>query len=138
MQDHVLNTILIAEDDMEDQEIITSAFKSVKGTYNLVFAANGQLALDELIRLSDNKRPPLLIILDMNMPIKDGLTTLKEIRDTFQYQDIPVVMYSNSGSPSLIKSCQTHGCTDYVIKPFVYEEIISDVEKMLTYCNKIA
>jgi DNA-binding response OmpR family regulator len=90
--------------------------------------------LDTLTKLSVNKQLPDLIILDINMPGKDGLNTLKEIRLSSEYLNVPIVMYSNSDSDTLVNSCRNAGCTDYIVKPSLFQEVIDGVEKMLKYC----
>jgi len=125
-------TILIADDDEEEQEIMAMAFAEVGYPCQLHFFINGQDLMDQLV---GNQEVPELIILDMNMPGKDGLSTLKEIRELAVYSKVPVVIYTNSSAPSHIQYCKLAGCTDYILKPSVYSEVIDSLKKIVAYCG---
>ena len=130
------NTILIAEDDEDEHEILTTVFTKLSAHYTLVFTTNGEETLSELTRLAGKKDLPVLIILDVNMPVKDGLSTLKAIRDASEYREVPIVMYSNSGLAPHVNACVDAGCTDYIVKPPLFNDVINSVKRMLQHIQR--
>ena len=73
--------ILIVDDDLDDREIIRDAFMSNhKNHREYVFIENGDLLL-QYLEEADNEKSPVLIMLDLNMPGKDGREALKEIKE---------------------------------------------------------
>ena len=79
-------TVLYADDDIDDKVWVSDACKNVNGSLDMVFVENGKQVLAYL----QSHCPPLLIVLDLNMPELDGRQTLKTIRDNPSFQHIPV------------------------------------------------
>lgn len=71
------NFILLAEDDEDDQELIRIAFSKVSGEYQFKIVNNGQ---ELLASLSEQDNLPCLIILDLNMPVLNGIQTLMALK----------------------------------------------------------
>ncbi|HYE54233.1 MAG TPA: response regulator [Chitinophagaceae bacterium] len=126
--------ILIAEDDEDDREFIKLAFKKAATTQSLQMASNGQEVLDCLGKLPE-KEFPCLIVLDLNMPVLDGLQTLEALNEKPDFRKIPKVIFTTSGSDEDKARCLSKGASDYFVKPHNMSEIVKTVETMLRYCN---
>ena len=126
--------ILIAEDDDDDKEFLRLAFKKAATTQSIQMASNGLEVLDYLRRLSD-KELPCLIVLDLNMPVLDGLQTLEALNEKPDFQNIPIVIFTTSSSDEDRERCLSKGASDYFVKPDNMTEIVKTVETMLQYCN---
>jgi DNA-binding response OmpR family regulator len=104
-----MKKILIAEDD----KYLASAYKLKleREGYTIQIAEDGQETLNSL----DSFKPDL-IILDIMMPVKDGFITLKELRANSLYQNIPVIVASNSGLKEDKEKSMSFGATDFIVK----------------------
>lgn len=126
--------VLLAEDDDDDKEFIKLAFKKVSSKHQLHIADNGQEALNYLLNLTENNLP-CLIVLDLNMPVLNGLQTLDAISKIPKFQNIPVVIFSTSDSFDDKIRCLSQGATEYIVKPSDMSSIVKTVDNMLRYCN---
>lgn len=126
---------LIVDDDHEDHQIIREAFtmfSSVAGSFHYV--DNGQRALDFLTRYQSVSELPSLIVLDINMPLLNGLETLKILKEHDTYKMIPVVIFSSSYNPADIEMARQHGAADYITKPNSFSQYKEIVDKLSVYC----
>lgn len=113
--------ILLAEDDPDDQYLFTEALDNLDIRERPVLLGNGQEVLNYLrqaIVLPD------LIFLDINMPIKDGLTALSEIRAMAELKDLPVIVFSTTASPTSVETAWKLGATRYATKPSGFEPLV--------------
>jgi len=94
--------------------------------YNVEFAQNGDEAL-EYLRLDHNRLS--LVLMDILMPCKDGLETLREMRTL--RPDLPVIMLSGASSPSNIVTAMKTGAVDFLSKPLSHEDLRKAIEKAL-------
>src|SRR5215471_8257996 len=123
--------ILAAEDNVADQVLLETAFK-VKGyEEKIAFVTNGT----ELITFLNNSRNnlPIFILLDLNMPQKDGLQTLKEIKGDIEFKNIPVNIFSVACGRHEISSCYESGANSYIVKPGSFDGLLQVVENIYTY-----
>ncbi len=101
--------VLVVEDDSALQHMYQ--LKLQKEGYRVSVASNGVEGMDRL-----KEAIPDIILLDILMPIKDGLTLLREIRTIAEFRYIPVVMLTNVSEPEY-KDTATHlGIDDYIVK----------------------
>ncbi|HZG00086.1 MAG TPA: response regulator [Chitinophagales bacterium] len=129
-----LQMVLLAEDDDDDKEFIKLAFEKASATHRLHIADNGQEALNYLLPLPENDLP-CLIVLDLNMPVLNGLQTLEALNKIPKFQKIPVVIFSTSDSIEDKNRCLSKGAADYLVKPSNMTEIVESVNSMLRYCG---
>lgn len=127
--------ILIAEDDDDDKEFLMIAFHKVTDRHKVHVAANGQEALEYLSGISDEKELPCLIVLDLNMPVLNGLQTLEALKDKPKFEKIPKVIFTTSDNDSDKVRCLSQGATDYIVKPSNMSEIQKSIQSMLGYCS---
>ncbi|WP_276374631.1 response regulator [Chryseolinea sp. H1M3-3] len=126
------HTIFLAEDDEDDQELIRLAFTTLKLKHQLEIVNNGQEMLDAL---DGQSTLPCLIILDLNMPILNGIQTLKELKENPRFTKIPKVILTTSDSEENKSKCYSYGATGYFVKPSRMTEIVTTVEKIVSYCH---
>jgi CheY-like chemotaxis protein len=128
------NLILLADDDIDDQEIIKEIFASHATDLTIMTVDNGEEALHALQLLHAKHIAPCLIILDLNMPKMNGRQTLLRIKAQPALQHVPIVLFSTSNNPSDKEFARMHGA-DYVIKPFSYENMEGVVKGFIDQCE---
>ncbi len=117
-------TILLGEDELEVRSYLEMALKC--HGYSIESAQDGEEVLSCLER--DRARISL-VLLDIMMPRKDGLETLRDIR-RFD-RDLPVIMLSGASSPLRVVEAMKSGATDFIPKPVSHEDLCSAIEKAL-------
>jgi CheY-like chemotaxis protein len=129
------NVILMADDDDDDRLLTRDALAEAGLDGDLHFVQNGEELLDYLCRRGQYKQAtaaprPGLILLDLNMPLKDGREALREIRADPELRRIPVVVLTTSKADTDIGSIYELGANSFISKPFQFEALV-DVMKML-------
>ncbi len=129
-------TILVAEDDEEDRMLAREALEESRLVNSLQFVSNGEDLMDYLHQRGRYAEPgsapcPGLILLDLNMPLKDGREALREIKADPHLRRIPVVVLTTSHAEEDI--CRTYdmGANSYIAKPVTFAGLV-DVMKSLT------
>ncbi len=120
--------ILIAEDDEDDFLLLSEALARILPEVPVVWVRNGEGALDYLER----SPLPSLILLDLNMPKKDGRETLREIKSREKLKHIPVVVLTTSNSAEDVAAAYKDGSNTYIRKPPSFEKLIEAME----HCRK--
>jgi CheY-like chemotaxis protein len=115
--------IILAEDDIDDQNIFQIALEEVDSTIQTQFVSNGK----ELLSLLQNNKPDLLF-LDLDMPYKNGLECLIEMRNDPQLEKIPVIVFSSTTKPSNIQTAYEMGAHLFFIKPPIYSDYLSSIK----------
>ncbi|HVG41217.1 MAG TPA: response regulator [Chitinophagaceae bacterium] len=115
-------TILYAEDDADDVQLVNECFANYKDSIEIVHAPNGQEALELLNTLHAKGITPCLIILDINMPVMDGKQVLVKLKNTPAYKDIPTVIFTTSSNKMDIAFATNWGA-DFITKPLKFDEI---------------
>lgn len=125
--------ILLVEDSFEDIELTTEAMKANKFQTKLHVVTNGVDALKFLRKINGygNVPTPNLIMLDLNMPRKDGREVLAEIKVDENLKHIPVIVLTTSKANKDVMASYKHHANCYIIKPVdfhSFEKIIRQVE----------
>lgn len=123
--------VLVAEDDLDDRELIKEAFVSFSSHYKLMFFGDGEELLNE-VRDKKEVDLPKLILLDLNMPRKGGIETLKELKQIPDLSEIPIIIFSTSQSKEDKKNCLNFGANDFVTKPITYVGLVDAVKYIMT------
>ncbi len=118
-----MSTILVVEDDLDIRELERYALSS--NGYTVLEAENGKEAVSML-----EKHDIDLVILDIMMPVMDGLSAIKAIRYTLQ-SSVPIIVVSAKGDESDIITALELGCDDYLTKPFSMNVMNSKIRAVL-------
>lgn len=111
--------IIIAEDDIDDADIICQAFNENADFTKVSLVANGEELLNFLADTSN--QAPDVILTDINMPILDGIEALQQILNNNDLKTIPCFVYSTSINPVYKEKCDLMGVKGYLIKPYSIE-----------------
>jgi two-component system, chemotaxis family, response regulator Rcp1 len=118
-------TILLVEDSQEDVDLTKEALKESKLKVNLIVVTDGLQALNYLSD-TENKRPDL-VLLDLNLPKKNGLEVLTQIKGDERLKAIPVVIMTTSRSEEdVLRSYKNHA-NCYICKPLNLDKFIDVV-----------
>ena len=121
--------ILLVEDNEGDIVLITDAFEEAKILNTISVVRDGQQALDFLYKKGEfaDVKEPNLIILDVNLPKKNGHEVLKEVKCNKKLCHIPVIMLTTSSSPNDITTSYKNHVNCYITKPVDVEDFIKVV-----------
>jgi DNA-binding response OmpR family regulator len=119
------NIIIIADDDTDDSLFLLQVLLSLPQELIVIAVPNGEKLIGVLERVS-----PQFIFLDINMPKKNGLDTLKQIRLNKDLKQPRVIMCSTSSSPVEIKLSQELGADMYITKPNSLNQLQKVVENI--------
>ncbi len=127
--------ILMADDDEDDILLAEKALKKGKLLNALYSVHDGEELLDYLFRRNQYSDPtqaprPGVILLDLNMPRKDGREALKEIKSHEQLRDIPIIVFTTSKAEEDIYRSYKLGVNSFITKPVTFDKLI-DVMQML-------
>jgi CheY-like chemotaxis protein len=115
--------ILIVDDDADDREIIRDAFMNSIEEQEYIFIENGDKLLDYLEK-NVNGESPALIMLDLNMPGKDGRETLKELKTDNRFHHIPTIVFTTSSSLRDKQMVYDLGANCFITKPDTFNKLI--------------
>ena len=135
-------TILMADDDEDDRMLAKSAFEECRVANPLVFAEDGEELMDYLCRRGRYERLirarlPGLILLDLNMPRKDGREAIREIKDDPGLCHIPIVVLTTSQAEEDILRSYRLGASSYIRKPVTFESLVEVVKALGQYWLQI-
>jgi CheY-like chemotaxis protein len=131
-------TILFAEDDPDDRLLTRQAFEKCRLDSDLRFVEDGEELIDYLFRRGKYADPaesprPGLILLDLNMPRKDGREALREIKGNPELRDIPVVVLTTSKADEDIVSTYDLGVNSYITKPSKFSALVQIMKTLGKY-----
>ena len=135
-------TILMADDNTVDCLMVKEAVEKARLYNDLRFVENGLDLMDYLRRRGKFNKPadsprPGLILLDLNMPRKDGREALAEIRANPQLGDIPVVVMTASKEDEDFWRARNLGASIYLVKPVTFEALVNVVKSLGKYWFEI-
>ncbi|KPQ28480.1 MAG: two-component system, chemotaxis family, response regulator CheY [Marinobacter excellens HL-55] len=117
-------TVMVVDDSASLRQVVVMALKSAG--YETIEAENGKKALEVLKAKRAN-----LIISDVNMPVMDGLTFLKEVKKLPDYKFTPVIMLTTESSENRKSEGKASGAKAWVVKPFQPQQMLDAVKKLL-------
>jgi two-component system response regulator len=135
-------TILMADDDPEDRMMTQEAFEESRLANDLRFVENGVELMDYLHRRGKFAEPgaaprPGLILLDLNMPKKDGREALQEIKSDPKLKNIRVVVMTTSKAEEDILRTYDLGAASYVTKPVTFSALVDVIQTLGKYWLEI-
>jgi CheY-like chemotaxis protein len=125
--------IMLADDDEDDREMFIEAMKSLLPHVHVTTVGDGAELIQSLKKAS---RLPDLIFLDMNMPCKNGVECLEDIKGTAELQNIPILIYSTSAYAEQIDRTYKSGANLYIQKPHSFDGIIKVLRKLFSESPK--
>ena len=132
--------ILMADDDDDDYLLTKKALKESKLLNTLVRVTDGEELLDYLYKRGEYEKTaqrPGVILLDLNMPRKDGREALKEIKADEKLRNIPVVIFTTSSAEEDIYKTYQLGSNSFITKPVTFENLISVMKTLGDYWFEI-
>ncbi len=120
--------VLLVEDNQDDIILTQEAFSEARIHLNLYTSRDGVQAL-EFLNNPNNPKPDL-ILLDLNMPRKDGRETLEEIKAHPQFKRIPVIILTTSEAEKDIISAYDKNANSYIVKPVSFDQFIEVVQAL--------
>jgi CheY-like chemotaxis protein len=132
----------MAEDDPDDRLLIKEAFRENHATDSIHFVKDGVELLDYLRRQDKYSNPgdapaPDVILLDLNMPRKDGRETLEEIKTDPYLRHIPVVVLTTSNAEEDIMRSYNVGAAGYIIKPVKFSGLVEAIKGLMQYWEQV-
>lgn len=131
-------SILVADDDADDRELIKVAFEENGADVEICFVENGEELLHYLHRQGKYKEGekypyPSLILLDLNMPKKDGREALRTIKEDARLKSLPIVILTTSTATKDIGKCYELGVNSYMIKPTNFTDLVQFAGMIYSY-----
>lgn len=135
-------TILMADDDADDRRLTKDALEESRLANDLRFVENGEELLQYLrhegkFQNEEVAPRPGLILLDLNMPRKDGRTALKEIKADPELRQIPVTVLTTSKADEDIFRSYDLGVNSYIVKPVTFEALVDILQTLEKYWFEI-
>ena len=130
--------ILMADDDVDDRLLVQEALLEADVPHALHFAEDGKALLDYLRgtggKVNRQEAPrPELILLDLNMPLKDGREVLREIRSDPSLRRIPVVVFTTSKADTDIREMYELGANSFITKPAGFGDLVQLMKRVTEY-----
>jgi len=135
-------TILIADDDPDDRDLVRDAIKESGLTADVRTVANGEELMDFLRRQNAYAAPgaapaPSLVLLDLNMPRKSGREALAEMKADPALRRIPVVVLTTSQAEDDISRTYDLGASSFIVKPTRYQALLEIISALNRYWFQI-
>jgi CheY-like chemotaxis protein len=135
-------TVLIADDDLDDQGLIKNALNSLQKDFKMITLSNGIQLIDYLLKrhsYKDNTDTPNLVLLDLNMPVMDGFDVLQEIRKHQHLQQLPVYVITVSRNTDELNKALDLGANGFYSKGSSASEIVQIITEVYGKClNQIS
>src|SRR5688572_14879623 len=125
-------SILWAEDDRQDQQLIQAALEEVRPAPRIAFAQDGVALLEAV-----GRRLPDLVVLDLKMPRMGGLEALRRLRKEPATRHVPVVIFSSGSLPDEVAQCRELGALDTVQKPIEFGAFVAAVQGIVKVATAV-
>lgn len=124
--------LYIADDDPDDRLLIQDAFLECNGALDLTFFESGDAIVAGLSKTPDSQLPQL-ILLDLNMPGKNGRDVIAELKSNPSLRGIPIVVLTTSRDEEDIATCYDLGANSYIVKPVSYDGLLKITRSLTHY-----
>jgi CheY-like chemotaxis protein len=119
-----MKKILVVEDHPDMLEVLTWQMELMG--YSVIAARHGKEGVEKA-----HKEKPQLILMDIMMPVMDGLEATRLIRANPETKDIPILAITCLFRESELRGCIEAGCNDYIIKPFTFQELQEKIQDLI-------
>src|ERR1700733_2334345 len=131
-------TVLVADDDEDDRTFIRRAWAKERALEALRFVEDGAELTDYLTRVGKYSDPassprPCMILLDLNMPRKDGREALKEIKADPDLRQIPIVVLTTSQDDEDVSGSYNLGANSFISKPRTFTALVDIIQALGKY-----
>ena len=127
-------TLLLVEDDPGHARLIEKNLRRANVTNEIVKCSDGQQAIDYLFGEGEyaGRHPasPLLVLLDLNLPVLDGYQVLERMKSNEATKRVPVVILTTTDDSREVQRCYELGCSVYVTKPVDYAQFSEAIRKL--------
>jgi len=134
MSDKLPVTILLVEDDPGHAVLIQKNLRRGGIVNEIVAVEDGQKAVDFLFKqggfAGDPRTGPVLMLLDLNLPILDGYQVLTLVKNDERTRHIPIVILTTTDNPHEVTKCYDFGCNIYLIKPVDYAQFSESIRNL--------
>jgi CheY-like chemotaxis protein len=135
-------TILMADDDPDDRQMTREAFEEARLANDLRFVCDGEELMDYLKRRGPYRDPassprPAILLLDLNMPRKDGREALQEIKADPQLRQIRVIVLTTSKAEEDVYRAYDVSATSFITKPVKFDALVEVVRALGKYWLEI-
>ncbi len=130
VQTQTSNACVLVVEDHEDTRFMLRTVLELRGGISVVEAVNGEMA----VALAENVQVDL-ILMDTDLPLLDGITATRRIREFTSGGKVPIVILSGHAQPAAEARAFAAGCTAYLVKPFPLGELDSLLERHLSQSN---
>ena len=124
-EDGASRPLVLVVEDHEDTRMLLKTMLEMRG-YRVALAGDGE----EGVRLARSERPRI-VIMDASLPLLDGLAATRRIRSDSMLKSVPVVFLSGHAQPDFRAAALDAGGTDFLVKPFMLEELACVLERHL-------
>ncbi len=133
-------TILLIEDDAGHARLIEKNLRRARLNNEIVTKNDGQQAIDYLFALANEGAAalPLLVLLDLNLPLMDGYQVLECIKQDPRTRHIPVIILTTTDDTTEINRCYELGCSVYITKPVDYEQFSEAIRKLGLFLSVVS
>jgi CheY-like chemotaxis protein len=121
-------TILYADDDSDDRVLVSEVFKEIDPSISCITVCDGRQAIDILHKAA---QLPDCILLDINMPVMNGLECLVVLKNDDRFKSIPVIVYSTTSNAAEISRCHKLGASLFVRKPHSSQQLHTTLSEIL-------
>lgn len=127
--------IILVEDSDEDAELTMRALKRQKLTNNVRRLSDGQQAIDYFFNPAPGAEPdlPRVVLLDLKLPMVNGLEILRRLKSEARTHDVPVVVLTSSKEDRDLEEAYRLGVNSYIVKPVEFDKFMSAVESAGLY-----
>ena len=118
------NTALVVDDSTSIRQMVSFTLK--ESGFDVIEGQNGQDALDKVSGKSIK-----LVVTDLNMPVMDGMTLIRQLRSKPEYKFTPILMLTTESQDSKKQEGRAAGATGWIVKPFNPEQLTQVVKKVV-------
>ncbi len=130
--------ILVIDDDKGHARLIERNLRRSCICNEIRVFHSGVEVLDYLLGEEGVQRPPLLLLLDLNMPGMSGQQVLARIKGDERTQHIPVIVLTTTDAEPEMEKCYALGCNFYLTKPVQYEDFVETIRKLGLFISVVA
>jgi len=127
-------TIVLIEDNPGHARLVEKNLRRAHIGNPIVKLENGKLALDYLFGdagyVNQEHQPPLLVLLDLNLPIVNGYRILEKMKSDHRTKSIPIIVLTTTDDVNEINRCYELGCNVFIAKPVDYEQFSDAISKL--------